>query len=442
MIHGLKRPSTSQGSALVIALLTSALLGFMMASYLCMVNTQNLSVCRARAWNTALVVAEAGVEEAMAHLNNQGSTNNLAVNSWVNLGGGNYGKTNFLGASYSAVTIKVSPAVTDACPVIVAAAYVPGPISTPALTRTVQIKTRAKGGSGLPGAMIVSTTVDFKGFGITTDSFNSTNSNYSSNGMYVASKAQDHGDVVTISSQTNVMNIGNGKIKGTAHTGAGGQAVVGSGGSVGDTAWVDGGKSGAQAGHVLQDANYNFPDATLPNQPFWLTPIAGRYRINGVDYKYLLNNTYPWKLSKLDGSVYFTGPNVKLWVTDDIALGSKDQIHLGANGSVDLYVSVPNAVVGGQGIINDTGVAKNFNYIGLPSNQSLTFSANAAFVGRIYAPEADFTLGGGGKNNYDFVGQSITRSAKMNGHYNFHYDEASNFSPAASGFTVVAWDEL
>ena len=136
------------------------------------------------------------------------------------------------------------------------------------------------------------------------------------------------------------------------------------------------------------------------------------------------------------------GQNVTLWVTDDISLGSKDQIHLDANGSVNMYVSFPDAVIGGQGVINDTGVAGNFNFYGLPSNQTLTFAANAAFVGRIYAPEADFTLGGGGKNTYDFVGQSITRSAKMNGHYNFHYDEASSQSTAAKGFTAISWDEL
>jgi len=441
MIYRLNRSST-QGSALVITMILTSILGFLMGSYLFMVKTQNLSVARARAWNSAIVVAEAGVEEAMAHLNNQGSTNNLAVNSWVNLGGGNYGKTNFLGDSYSAVTIKVSPAVTDAAPVVVSVGYVPGPISTPALTRTVQIKTRSKGGSGLPGAMIVSTTVDFKGFGIGTDSFNSTNSNYSSNGLYVASKALDRGDVTSTSADTNAVSISNGKIKGTVHTAPGGQVYVGSSGSVGDAAWVNGGNNGAQNGHLSQDANYNFPDASLPAQPFWFTPVPGNYKISGVTYKYLLNNSFPWKMSKLDGSVYVIGQNVSVWVTDDIALGSKDQIRLSGNSSVKMYVSVADAVIGGQGVINETGVASNFSYFGLPSNKSLSFAANASYVGSIYAPQADFTLGGGGKNTYDFVGQSITRSVKMNGHYNFHYDEASSFAAAAKGYTVIAWDEL
>ena len=44
-------------------------------------------------------------------------------------------------------------------------------------------------------------------------------------------------------------------------------------------------------------------------------------------------------------------------------------------------------------------------------------------MGTIYAPHADFTLGGGGKDTIDFVGSSVTKTVKMNGHYKFHYDE-------------------
>jgi len=49
--------------------------------------------------------------------------------------------------------------------------------------------------------------------------------------------------------------------------------------------------------------------------------------------------------------------------------------------------------------------------------------ANANFVGAIWAPQADFTLGGGGNNTYDFIGAVVTRSVKLNGHFNFHFDE-------------------
>src|SRR5437660_2806814 len=75
---------------LLVTLLLSVIVGILIGSYLSLLQNQHLSVARGQAWNAALVVAEAGIEEAMAHLNSGVSTNNLAVNSWLSLGGGVY----------------------------------------------------------------------------------------------------------------------------------------------------------------------------------------------------------------------------------------------------------------------------------------------------------------------------------------------------------------
>src|SRR5439155_8497246 len=110
-------------------------------------------------------------------------------------------------------------------------------------------------------------------------------------------------------------------------------------------------------------------DAALPTGLIWLPPVGGSYKINGVTYKYLINSTQPYKLGTLDGGVYFNGANCTLWITDGISLGQKDEIRIaGTSGSVNMYVSAGNVSIGGNGIINDTGLAKNFNYFGLPSN--------------------------------------------------------------------------
>src|SRR6185436_15612479 len=134
----------SQGSVLIVTLSMTTILAVMIGSYLCLLRTQYLSVARAQYWNNALAVAEAGVEEAMAHLNSVVTTTNLATNTWVSLGSGTVSKTNFLGTSYSAITIQIPPAVTNPYPVIISTAYVPGPISGPTLTRKVQLTTRPK----------------------------------------------------------------------------------------------------------------------------------------------------------------------------------------------------------------------------------------------------------------------------------------------------------
>src|ERR1043166_1006839 len=114
------------GGVLIVTLVLCVIIGVVVGSYLSLIGSQQGSVARSLAWNNALVVAEAGIEEAIGHLNSGIATNTLATNSWVSKGGGIYEKTNVVGRSYSVVDIKISPSVTNRDPVIVASARVPG----------------------------------------------------------------------------------------------------------------------------------------------------------------------------------------------------------------------------------------------------------------------------------------------------------------------------
>jgi hypothetical protein len=105
-------------------------------------------------------------------------------------------------------------------------------------------------------------------------------------------------------------------------------------------------------------------------------------------------------------------------------------------------VAAASASLGGNGVANPSGNAFNVKYFGLPSNTSLSFGGNAAFSGVIYAPNAAFTLGGGGSTTYDFVGSSITASVRMNGHFNSHYDEALGRIGMSRGFIPTSWNEM
>ncbi|TAK99166.1 MAG: hypothetical protein EPO07_11110 [Verrucomicrobia bacterium] len=454
----LNQHNGERGTILVVTMLICGILGLLMGSYLYLVKTQNLSVNRAQAWNRALVVAEAGVEEAMAHINSgTAKANSWGVNGWTDKGSGLFQKTSTFGDSSYTVTISQPNVAVD--PVITSVASVPAPMRTNTLSRKVVVGTKSNSGNGggVAGAMVVSTTVNFNGFGINTDSFNSTNLVKFPGGLYNSTNAMDNGDVWSMSANTNAVDIGNGKIHGSVHTAPGGKVSVGSGGSVGDNGYVNGGNTGIQKtpkDHQLADGNLTFPDATLPDTKgkLWLPPVAGSYKINGITYKYLLTGNQPWKLATLDGGVYVDGPGVLLWITGDatgtgVKMGSRDEIRItsksGVPGDLSIYSSAPYSDFGGNGIINDTGLASKFKYFGLPGNTELTFGANVGFVGQIYAPQADFKLGGGGKNTYDFVGQSITRSATMGGHFNFHYDEGT-VSPSLGGsatYAAVSWDE-
>src|SRR3989442_1088419 len=69
------RFSNQAGSVLVMSLVLAIILGTTLASYLYWVRTQNLLVAESQAWNSALNIAEAGVEEGMAQINvNVGTT--------------------------------------------------------------------------------------------------------------------------------------------------------------------------------------------------------------------------------------------------------------------------------------------------------------------------------------------------------------------------------
>src|SRR5438477_7070151 len=70
----------TQGSVLLVTLLTSVILGIGLASYLSLVSSQNYSTMRSLAWNAATPLAEAGIEEALTHLNDD---TNLAANNWT-----------------------------------------------------------------------------------------------------------------------------------------------------------------------------------------------------------------------------------------------------------------------------------------------------------------------------------------------------------------------
>jgi len=80
--------------------------------------------------------------------------------------------------------------------------------------------------------------------------------------------------------------------------------------------------------------------------------------------------------------------------------------------------------------------------LGLSTNTKLNLSGNSQFTGAIYAPNADFNLGGGGSEVYDFIGSSVTKSVTLNGHYNFHYDEQLEKSGPMRVLVVTSWNEI
>jgi hypothetical protein len=515
------------GFALILTILITGLVGLMLVAYLSLLTSQNQAVTRSQAWNSAMPLIEAGLEDGLTHLNAHGSTN-LGCDGWT-YSGSVYWMNRTMGDSTYYVTISNWVAnLPGNVPVVESRAYVPMPVQVASAenwmfaTVSVPDATRNYIGRGVrvtavreylfTKAMVAKGQIDMKGNNVTTDSFNSSDPNFSTNGLYYAPRHEAHGDVATDSQLTNSLIIGQANIFGKINTGPNGTASIGNNGSVGDLAWHAAGNSGAQPGYSANDMNVTLPNVQLPFTGGAFTPSGGyvtnvvtsistnstltttipypagiptyiitntasssvyplgspgpvvtnwnngHTRINGYTYPtfsadydayatnvnvvvtyydYILGNGN-YQLSSLSGNIYVNGAAVLL-VTSS---ATPNSITIANGKSLQLYNQAPSFDLAGNVMLNGNGLASQFGYWGLPGNTSVSLHGNAEFIGTIYAPDASLILGGGGNNTQDFSGSAIANSVTMNGHFNFHYDEALESTGPYRNYIVNAWWEM
>jgi hypothetical protein len=450
--------SQAQGSVLLVSLLTAAVIGVALGSYLSLTANQHQSVFRSMTWNEGIPVAEAGIEEALTQIHYYGITN-FSPNRWTWGLDGCYHKTRNVGTNGASYDVAIKPVNP---PLIVSTAYVPAPLrpssalgmilgtvsssgtSNPYIKRRIQVSTAATSESA---AVVAKGAIYLSGNNVTIDSFDSTDPRYSTNGMYFKDLAKDNGDIITNARDGLTSNgkpiyaidVGDADIKGHVTTAPGGTVNLTAGGSVGDNNWVNAKTAGIENGYQANDANIEIQNVNEPFSGNYFVPVGATK--GKVDYNYVLDQNGNYKLDRtLSGKILVTG-NVTLWVTGDVNIGSGEFIEIAAGATLKLYVSGASTVIAGQGIINDTGYAKNFQYYGLPTNTSIDYKGNSSFTGTIDAPQASVKLGGGGTSDYDFVGAMVVSTLNMNGHFHIHYDES--LKPAMqSGYVVAAWNEV
>lgn len=266
------RHSREEGSALLISLIITVIMGSALASYLKLVEYQNRSVVRSQFWNAAIPAAEAGIEEALTHLNYLGDADR-ATNGWQ-MQNGLYQIQRTLGDSRYEVSMDSSNQ-----PAITATGYVREPITGTELKRTVLVRT-TRYGAGMRG-IIAKRGITMNG-NCRIDSFDSENPLYSTNGRYDAAKARDMGYAGSVYADVYAEGAG---IWGYVGTGPTGHAT----GNVGDAAW-QASHSGIQPGHYANDLNVSFPDAVVPFNGGGLTPLANQ-TVTVTNYTYLNTQT-------------------------------------------------------------------------------------------------------------------------------------------------------
>jgi Putative Ice-binding-like adhesive domain len=247
------------------------------------------------------------------------------------------------------------------------------------------------------------------------DSFDSSDPAYSTGGLYDPAKRKDTAAVITNDRTTNAIRVGTASIYGTVATGPGGLATT-SGGTVGDKAWVSS-QFGIQPGHALNDISVSFPTNHAPVGTF---PPPVVTSINGSNITYLAtgtNEVSSFTSSSSTKPLIVTG-NAVLIVDGDFTVSGSGYVRIIPGASLILYVG-GRATVAGGGIFNETGLASNFSYFGLPTNTQFDYSGSAPLIGTVNAPQASLTVSGG----VNATGACIANSITMTGGSGLHYDE-------------------
>ena len=444
----LSRTRLISGNTLLGTLVITGVLGFLLATYLTLVQRQFAVNFRSQAWNAAVPVIEAGIEDALTHLNTHGKTN-LACDGWQlvngayimerNLGDnfysvsiGNYeGHGNPIISSKGYVTMQL---LTKASSPFVFATTTVVPGTRSYLVRGVKVGTR---NSGLfTKAMVAKAKVVVSG-NVLTDSYNSSSSTASTDGRYDPAKSLGNGDIASNGQLIKqISTSGSVEVYGHVSTGPGGTVGLSGTVSVGSKDWVSSGTKGVEPGWFRDDMNVSFPDALLPTQARF-APSGGK--VDGKDYEYILEDgNYELSSLSLSGmeEVLIKG-FANLYVSGNISLSGQAKLKVVNGGTLRLFVGGATASLSGQGVANETGYATNFVYYGLPTNTRLDLSGGSGFTGIIYAPQAALKVSGGSV----LCGATISDTIAATGGFQFHYDESLGSFDSA-GFIVTSWNEM
>lgn len=419
-------PSKERGNVLLITLIVTGIVASSLLGYLSFVESQQIFTGRSASWGQALPFAEAGIEEALTHINYLGTTN-LGTYGW-NLAGGAFGKQRALVGGYYVVNIT-----TSAPPSITATGYARAPLQTNYIVRAVQVSTQRI----TSGSLIAINSVTMSG-GASVDGFDSSNPLYSTNGVYLAGRATDTAYVGVMRGAANVINTGTARIYGRAATGPGGSATGGWGGGIGTHIWLAtaSGPGPIQPGYFTPDLNTAVPAVSIPFTNGYAVPGAGM--VNGTNYDLVLNGgDFQLPSVSLSGiqKVIVTVPS-RFYVTGNLTIGNGASLSIKTNASLQLYVGGPQVDLTGAGILNGAQTMNALTLYGLPGLTNILAGNGTVFSGIILAPQANLQITGSG----NVSGSAFVNAAILGGSGAFHCDNSLGSSNLK--YVIATWTEL
>jgi hypothetical protein len=420
-----------RGSVLVAVMVVSAILTLAAGGYLTYLNHEYYLNYRSLHWTQALHLCETGIEDGIQEINFKyiKGAGFASADGWQPIGGAvipliplsagdsGYSKTvtGFTDTNGNVIgdyTIQViNP--TGLNPILVSKATVTNHPYGKAVSRMVKCTSAER--ALFQFAIFSDGMIDLKGNNASTNSYNSSDPNHSTNGAYDPNKALQNGSIGTNGS---VINVGNADIYGDAATGPGGTVNLKNNGTV--------------SGVIRDDTRVDLPAAELPTGFVGtsLPAINTTTTLTAGDYVVPSINLSGKSMLYLEG-------NVRIHVTGDLSISGQGQINSASTSNVAIYLGGPSASVGGNGIINN-GTPGRFQIYGLPGLTSLSLGGNGVLSATVYAPNAELTVVGNG----EITGSIVAKSVILTGNASIHFDEALLQSGPKVGFRAQSWQEI
>jgi hypothetical protein len=415
-------------SVLVPALLTITLLLIGLGAYLTLVSSQMRSASRSESWNMAITVAEAGVEEAHAHLNQNGLTNFIS-NGWQRTGSNAVTKMRRLGSNYFSVILFSNSIPNTARILSEGAVRVPGTSGSNYVRRTVEVTVKNPG--ILKNALTLLNTVGGNGGTAIIDSFSSTN------GPYSLSTRRDHGDILCLGGTPGSVDVGNTAVYGKIYTVPGGTVTI-QNGSVGDTNWISS-TNGIEPGWWAN----NLKPFPVPNAPVaaFTGSVPDRGTYQGTNYTYILG-TGNYHLLSLNlsgqGNMVVIG-DAQLNISNNLKIEGNGCILVMSNASLKIFMDGQSATIAGNGVVNNNGLASKYLYYGSTNNTDINLAGNGNIYGVYFAPQADIKINGNGAINGAFVAHSVNNIGGASIHYD---EELKKLDVGNYEWAIETWNEL
>lgn len=427
----MNRTHSKKGSVLIGAVILAIIGAMVIGSYLSMASNEFRLANRTLQLQSAMNLAEAGLEEGIDAINQSDWS------GWTSVGSNGYIRkvSDFTFSDSRTGPFRVYVEDYDTLPILAAEGRI---ISEDGSEIVKQIRVHLQRSSPFSNGLTAKDTISFSGNNVSVDAYDSTLGPW--NG---STNRLDQGTVASLSVDNGALDVGNGDIWGYVATG-GGTPDVGSSGSimgVGSTDRID-------SSRISTSFYADLPDVTVPvGTMHGISYIVDSTTITSLTLGSTGTSSNPevyhipsYSLSGTD-TLEIVGPTVII-VDGSFSVSGSASIHIDSDvdGTLELYAA-GDVSISGNGVINDAINPEAFQLWGTApagTSQSISVTGNGDMAGVFYTPNADLTLVGNG----GISGAAVGKTIDMTGNAAFHYDiNLANFAKQ-SKFTIARWREL